>query len=129
MQEGASNRYSLMFDDTVNCYMMIVDIGCSLLIPCTPWQSSSPFTLTSVYCSLSSAFVLPGSAALCSLLLPLLAALSSSVALPAHYSSLFTPPTNVCCSLHIPCTLWQCNSPFTPPTSICCSLLIPCTFW
>ena len=71
-------------------------VCCSLLIPCT----------------------------LCSLLLPVSAALSTSHAHSVHSSyqclllslhpmyTLFTPPTSVCCSLRIPCTL--------------CSLLLPC---
>ena len=47
-------------------------IGCSLLIPCTLWQSSSLFSSNSIGCSHSLH-------SLCSLLLPVMAALSSSL--------------------------------------------------
>ena len=92
---------------------------------------------TSICCSLHIPCTLC-SALLCSLLLPVFAALSTSLALsvrhcsvPSSYqclllsphllhslfcTALFPPPTSVCCSLHIPCTLCS---------ALLCSLLLP----
>ena len=93
------NLHSLIIH-SVNCFMMIVGTGSSLLIPCTLWQSSSLYV--HFYQRLLPSHpwhFLAEQLSLCSLLLPVFAALSSSLALSGRATlSMFTS-TSVGCFL------------------------------
>ena len=134
---------------TGNCSMMIVDIGYSLLNPCTPWQRSSLITPPTSVAPLSSSLAPPDSAALWSLLLPVAAPLSSSLALSEvsrlSSSLALSEVSRLSSSLHslrfpdfIPWTLWSFQtssvalsevSRLHPLHSLKFPDFIPCTLW
>ena len=113
---------SLALSGSAALFTPPTSVGCSLLIPCTLWQCSSVHS--SYQCWLLSSHPLHSLAVqLCSLLLPVLAALSSSW---HSHAELFSVHSSYQCwqlSPH-PGTLMQSCSLFTPPTSVGSSLLI-----